>query len=332
MKPLSAHSHTRIQGRIRFNRGCGGVTLVELLVSMAVASILMTALLQALTSASDSWTKQSRTVGAQREGRAAMRILSDDLQAMVTILPSVRRLTDVTLGMQGANSGGIPNAGVRGLEPWEERQDREADNRTGFWMDPGTMAGANSRLAFLRCSEGTARAGDLGRGDMRLVLYSTVVSQDPEASGLGSPRLTQKLVRRVLGPAETHNRLRTALATQQAIVTEEDWARIMDPPVAGSGATVSIVAHDVLTFKINGFDDLLLERFMVPVLPSRAPKWMDVTLRLTNSQTSQLLETEADWRGEGREGSRLTKGTPDVYRDDVDVRTYAMRTALPGGF
>lgn len=332
MKPLSAHSITSIRGGIGFSRRCGGVTLVELLVSMAVASILMTALLQALTSASDSWTKQSRTVGAQREGRAAMRILSDDLQAMVTILPSVRRLTDVTLGVQNANSGGASSGEVVGTVPWEERQDQAADNRTGFWLDTGAATGGNSRLAFLRCSEGTARAGDLGRGDLRLVLYATVVSRDPAASGLSSPKLTQKLIRRVLGPAETHNRLRAALAMQQPIVTDEDWVRMMDAPVAGSGATVSVVAHDVVTFKINGFDDLLLERFAVPVLPSKAPKWMDVTLRLTNSQTSQWLETEADWRGEGSEGSRLTKGTPDVFRDDVDVRTYAMRTALPGGF
>jgi type II secretory pathway pseudopilin PulG len=305
------------------------VTLVELLVSMAVASILMTALLQALTSASDSWTKQSRTVGAQREGRAAMRILSDDLQAMVTILPSVRRLSDVTIGSEEPNPGEVS---IGGLVPWEERPDQAADNRTGFWLDSGEASGQNSRLAFLRCSEGTARSGDLGRGDLRLVLYAAVVSRDPAASGLSSPKLTQKLIRRVLGPAETHNRLRAALAMQQPIVTDEDWVRIMDAPVTGSGTTVSVVAHDVVTFKINGFDDLLLERFAVPVLPSQAPKWMDVTLRLTNSQTSQWLETEADWRGEGSEGSRLTKGTPDVFRDDVDVRTYVMRTALPGGF
>jgi hypothetical protein len=297
---------------------------------MAVASILMTALMQALVSASDSWTKQSRTVGAQREGRAAMRILSDDLQAMVTILPSVRRLTDVTIGVPNANAGGAATGGAGGAVPWEEREDENGEIRTGFWMDPGQMTSVNSRLAFLRCSEGTARSGDLGRGDLRLVLYATVVSRDPAASGLSSPKLTQKLIRRVLGPGETHSRLREALEMRQAIVTEEDWAGLMLPPIEGSGTSVSVVAHDVVTFKINGFDDLLTERCAVPVPPTQVPKWMDVTLRLTNAQTSQLLETEADWRGEGREGSRLTNGTPEVYRDDVDVRTYAMRTALPG--
>jgi hypothetical protein len=297
---------------------------------MAVASILMTALMQALVSASDSWTKQSRTVGAQREGRAAMRILADDLRSMVPILPSVRRLTDVTIGWEKAYPG-IPQTGrLSGVVPWEEEEDEVGDNRTGFWLEGGAGTGVNSRLAFFRCTEGTARGGDLGRGDLRLVLYGTVVTRDPAASGLSGAKLSQKLVRRVLGPMETHNRLRAALELQQPIVMEEDWNGLMDAPVEGSDTTVSVVAQDVVAFKATAFDDLLLERYAVPVLPSQLPRWMDITLRLTNAQTSQWLETEADWRGQGSEGSRLTRGTPEDYRDDVDVRTYAMRTALPG--
>ena len=47
-----------------------GFSLVELLVTMAVAFVLITALLQMMVSSLDSWTRQEKQFSSQREGRA----------------------------------------------------------------------------------------------------------------------------------------------------------------------------------------------------------------------------------------------------------------------
>lgn len=301
-----------------------GMTLVELLVSMAVASILMVALLQALTSASDSWTRQSRGLGAQREGRAAMRILADDLAAMMPIPRTIRGLSEVTLVPK---EGGEPEAGSD-LVPWEERADPDSELRTGFWLETIAGAGAHSRLAILRSGEQSPRTIEPGRGDLRLVLYGVVLTRDADASGLGGGKLTQKLVRRVLGPIETHRRLRLALSERRALVDPADWTGLLDTPAPGSDATVSVLAYDLVKFQIAAFEDLMTEAQVPAGAPTRMPRWLDITLRLTNAQTSQWLETAADWDGGGAEGRRLTNGTPNDFLDDVDVRTFTMRAAL----
>lgn len=301
-----------------------GMTLVELLVSMAVASILMVALMQALTSASDSWTRQSRGLGAQREGRAAMRILADDLAAVVPISRTVRGLSEVTLVART----GVPIEGQGEMVPWEERLDPNSELRTGFWLETMPGGSGQSRLAILRSGEQPARTVELGRGDLRLVLYGTVLSLDADASGLGGSKLTQKLVRRVLGPVETHRRLRESLSQRRPLVTPTDWAGLLDAPAAGSDVTVSIMAYDVVKFQVAVFDDLQTERSAQMATSAQVPGWLDVTLRLTNPQTSQWLETAADWEGGGTAGGRLTNGTPNDFTDDADVRTFTMRKAF----
>lgn len=300
------------------------MTLVELLVSMAVASILMVALLQALTSASDSWTRQSRGLGAQREGRAAMRILADDLAAVVPISRTVRGLSEVTLVPK---QGGAPEAGADAVA-WEEREDRAGEMRTGFWLEMLAGEGGHSRLAILRSGEQSPRSVEPERGDLRLVLYGVVLSRDPDASGLGGGNLSQKLVRRVLGPIETHRRLRLALSQREALIDPTDWTGLLDTPASGSDVTVSILANDLVKFQIAAFDDLMTEVGMQSAVPARVPRWMDITVRLTNAQTSQWLETAEGWDGGGAEGRRLNNGTPNDFLDDVDVRTFTMRTAL----
>ena len=105
------------------------MTLVELLASMMVASIIMVALLQTLTSASVSWTQQSKNFSAQREGRVAMRILADDLAAMVLVPQWARDAVAST----PVSATGTPGGGLD-------------DNRTGYRVHPAQSSQDSSRL------------------------------------------------------------------------------------------------------------------------------------------------------------------------------------------
>jgi hypothetical protein len=92
---------------------------------------------------------------------------------------------------------------------------------------------------------------------------------------------------------------------------------------------VGVVAHDVIRFDLKAFEDLKAVTSS-PALPVWQPsKWMDVTLRVTNRQTGQYLETDGDWKGLGAKEKILLNGTRDTYHDDPEVKTYTMRLRLP---
>jgi hypothetical protein len=55
-------------------------------------------------------------------------------------------------------------------------------------------------------------------------------------------------------------------------------------------------------------------------------------LRVTNRQTGRWLQTLADWTGQGERAEAITNGTPEVFHDDPEVRTYVLRQKLPPAF
>lgn len=288
------------------------MTLVELLASMMVASIIMVALLQTLTSASVSWTQQSKHFSAQREGRVAMRILADDLAAMV-VVPQWARATVITAPVSPNGTHG------EGLN----------DQRTGYRIDLARGTQDSARVMFLRA---TAAKGDTGhpiRGDLCLVMYGLALVDDNGASGLTSMAKSQKLVRRVLTPEETFRRLKRHLESAMPMVTNADWEALQEmrfePGIADSG----VVAHDVTRFDLRPLADVRSASAPSTIPDWQPSKWMDVTLRVTNRQTGQHLETEAEWRGAGEQGQLLLNGTSEVYHDDPEVKTYTMRLRLP---
>jgi prepilin-type N-terminal cleavage/methylation domain-containing protein len=284
--------------------GRRGFSLVELLVSMAVASILLVALMQSLVSASDSWTKQSKHFSAQREGRTALRLLADDL-ASLSAIPSGGPLANEASGV-----GGPP---------------------TRFWLEAAADGVSSSRAAFLRTVKRAVSGRDAGRGDLRLVLYGVVLTLDGGASGLEPDAKSQKLVRREFSAAETYRRLEGHRLTGQPLIFEEDWLRLeaLEEAVPDV-ATNAVLAHDVIRFDLKALESLVAPAAMTgPWPPERVPVWVDATLRVTNRQTGRWLRTLTDWRGEGERSTQITNGTRDVYHDDPEVRTFSMRLRLP---
>lgn len=289
-----------------------GFSLVELLVSIAVAFVLMTALLQSMVSSLDSWTKQEKVFSSQREGRAAMRILADDLASLVAI-PS------------GGPLDQDPQA-VAGMQP------------VRLIVDAGDEDSVStSRLAFLRTVKKGIKGEDNGRGDLQLVLYGLALTADSGASGLEPDAASKKLVRREFSPAETFRRLENHRVGGQALVFEADWKELEEQPQNQPGQTLAqlavrnaVLAHDVIRFDCRALINTLPGTDQPLEWPThQLPSWVEVVLRVTNRQTGRLLKSPEDWRGEGVRADAITNGTPDVFEDDKEVRTFSMRIRLP---
>lgn len=291
---------------------CGrpGFSLVELLVTMAVAFILTTALLQMMVSSLDSWTRQEKQFSSQREGRAALRLLADDLNSIAAI-PEGGPLADEPAAVAG-----------RPL--------------LRFLLQSGTEESVSTtRLAFLRTAKVSQRGPDAGRGDLRLVLYGLALTPDGGASGLEPDAVSQKLVRHELSAAETYRRLESHRLQGQPLVFEADWAALegaREPSDAESRARGrnAVLAHDVIRFDCRALEQLDPAAVVPAQWPlERLPVWVEVRLRLTNRQTGRLLKSLPDWRGEGVRAAALTNGTPENDLDDAEVRTFTMRLRLP---
>jgi len=290
-----------------------GATLVELLTSLVVASILMVALMQSLAATSDSWTRQSKHFSAQREARVAMRMLADDLTAMV-LVPSWARRTFEAGGMRG---------GAEGEDPAEKDEEL-----TGFYLETAAQPLASARLAFLRATQ-SGETTVSGRGDLRLVMYGVALNRDGAASGLMPGSMSQKLLRREFSAAETFRRLKALIENRTPLVSETDWLALTEWRDDLEVVATGVVAHDVIQFDARPFLNLTNPREEVARNPWELPTWMDLGLRVTNRQTGQWLESPQDWRGEGERSELLINGTPSDFLDDAEVRTYSARVRLP---
>lgn len=310
--PIGAVKNLTIP-RQRLRRHHAGFSLVELLVTLAVALIVITALMQSMVSSLDSWTKQEKQFSSQREARAALRMLADDLASLATI-PT------------GGPLDSDPQA-VSGLQP------------TRFLVQAGTAESISTcRLAFLRTAKRSATGSDGNRGDLQLVLYGVTLTPDGGASGLDMDARSQKLVRRQFSAEETYRRIEGHRINGQPLIFEDDWTKLEAPadatpsPNSGtpSGTRNAILAHDVIRFDCKALESLLPGQTPVTNWPEhRLPKWVEITLRVTNRQTGRLLKTAQDWRGEGVRSDAISNGTPDVYEDDLEVRTFSMRLRMP---
>ena len=313
-------------------RSLSGMTLVELMTSIIVASVIMVALLQTLSSASESWTQQSKNFSAQREGRVGMRILADDLAAAVVVPQWARDAATASrngvspnggAGTSGGTSGGT--TGGAGTKPSTQGMN---DPRTGYSFAGASGPLESARLSFLRAT-GTDESVRVRRGDLTLVMYGVAISSDGGASGLAPNANSQKLVRRVFTPQETFRRLRALMEDDTPLVSDVDWQALVEMRDEPGVASTGVVAHDVIRFDLRPFDNLTMPSTPSLVPAWQPPKWMDFTLRVTNRQTGQYLETANDWNGSGVREDAILHGTRDAYDDDPEVKTYTMRLRMP---
>jgi hypothetical protein len=161
------------------------------------------------------------------------------------------------------------------------------------------------------------------------VIYGVAMSRDGGASGLAPEAASQKLVRREFSAEETFRRLRQLMENGRPLVGEGDWEALSEWRDDATVATTGVVAHDVVRFEARPFADLQAPRAVFAEPAWVLPRWLDVTLRVTNRQTGQMLRTAPDWRGAGEKAAALLNGTPEVYDDDAEVKTYTLRLRMP---
>jgi len=262
----------------------GGMTLVELLTSMVIASLIMLVLLQSLSSATDSWVVQSKNFSAQREARTGLKLMADDFAAMV-VLP--------------------------------RRVEMETDR---FILRPSSTVYDSSRMAFLRATKTPRYSDSLERGDIRLVMYGVVLTPDGGTSSASRRQISQKLIRRVMSAEETYRRIRDHLEMDQPLINESDWDALKR-----AGNDSEPLAFDVIRFDVKAYENLDEPAATGAWPQDQVPSWVDLTLRVTNRQTAQLLNDLTDWRGHGDFSHLITNGTPMNYDDDSEVRTFTMR-------
>jgi hypothetical protein len=200
------------------------------------------------------------------------------------------------------------------------------DGRTRFLIALPADGYDSARLAFLRASRPESPdATQPVRGDVRLVQYATAVTVEGGASSSDSRKVSQKLMRRVLPPDETFKRIKDHLENGKPLVTAADWSALE----AGDEFTEPL-AYDVIRFELVPWSSMPVTGTAAPTEWDdwKVPSWVDVTLRVTNRATAALLNTQDDWQGRGAQAPVLTNGTPAIYRDDREVRTYSMRLPL----
>lgn len=305
--------------RVGDTRACPGFTLVELMMAMAVSSILLVMLASMLESSLNAYTGQQRRSSASVESRAGLEILRADLRSYCA-MPDDPESTGDDLAPRFLHVASETELG---------------SDRIAF-LRRSRMAGASI----------VSSAADQGS----LVLVAYAVGYTPDAGG----RSSQKLYRRQYTTEETYVKLRDHLQLGSSLISNEEWKLLANPSsvatnaaAAGATAVVSVsepIVFQVIQFKVKPLVALLAEandpqslngvaslaeNALWPV--EQRPAAVDILLRVTNRSTAAKLDSEADWRGEGKFQTMLLGRpvTPENYEDDPEVETQQLRIHLP---
>lgn len=297
-----------------------GFTLVELMMAMAVSTILMVLLASILESSLNAYTGQQRRSSATVESRAGLEILRADLRSYCA--------------------------------PADDPTSTSDDFAPRFLHFQADSERGSDRFAFLRRSRLAGASTQIStladQGSLVLVAYAVGFTADTGG------RSSQKLYRRQYTPEETYVKLSEHLQLGTPMISDEDWKNVSNPPPpaapSGSGPAVAPVSvsepivFQVIQFKVKPLAALLATptdplslNGIAPLAGSTAwptqqrPAAVDLLLRVTNRGMAAKLNTAADWRAEG-DFQPLLLGrpiTPDVYDDDTEVETRQLRIHLP---
>lgn len=272
------------------------------MVSTAIGSVILLVLMQSFDQAANSWLGQSRKFSSLREGRSGMRLIVDDLSALMAL-------------------------------PRDPLVASGDDLRTRYVLTAATDDYASASFAFLRAGKLPKKLGNTqpaDGGDVRLIMYQVALTKDTSDSAPQSG-VSQKLWRKEFSTAETYSRIQDHLLNGTPLVKMADWKSITSDPAAfGADA----VAYDVIRFDVTAFQDSKAGAQQVsPWSSFLVPNEVELTLRTTSRAIASRLFTSQDWQGQGALATKLVGNppTPKDYGDDAETRTDTLRLRLPQG-
>ena len=142
---------------------------------------------------------------------------------------------------------------------------------------------------------------------------------------------SQKLVKRTFDAQTTLARLQSHVMSDTPIVSAEDWAYL-----TGLNPGVEVIADSVIRFKATPKRETpTLNGLLEDDTPWNSngqndviPRWLEISLTVTNRAAAQQLVSEIDWQGRGNLKQFITNGTPNDPTDDRETMTLTMQTRL----
>ena len=282
-------------------------TLAELLIAMAITSIILLALLQIFSIAMSAWNTEAKRESSLREARSGLHLFADDLQNLCALPASL----PATVPVQR------------------------------FILIAPQAPGGSSAFAFLRSARQNRHiTNTVETGNLQLVAYTVALSKDT------SGNVSQKLWRKELDPQATLERIERHLADHTPLMRDADWATFRDPQSGiirqlpqDFGHEAEPLVYDLIRclitplIPINNTTNhtVQLQVASSPWPAEQIPTHLDLTLRVTNRATAGLLQNLADWTGTGTHAHLINgaKATSDTSSDDAEVLTHSLRLRLP---
>lgn len=277
-----------------------GFSLVELLVAMAVLSVMMVLLFGIFDQATDAWRRSEQKIDAFREARAALHYLKRDLEAMVV------------------------DANV----PWvffaDPRQVPDAPPPAGYGpVRAAAPPAANGDTLFFISRQPMEAQESGSLSDLCAVGYYLNYTNNP---GVGAPAQSYKLYRYFHSSNPTW--VSGASGLQPFLVQRSASANLTAAQVLAAGQTLfaaanpvsgdEILARNVINLFIRAYNAAGAEMTAGVNGPlAEKPAFFEISLRALNQDTAAKLNSQADW---------INNSHPLVVQNQ---REFRVRVAVP---
>ena len=297
-------SHARITSFFRGFPKNAAFTLTELLVSMAILSGLIVLLFAVVDGTTKTWNQSEQRVDAFREARAALFVISRDLQTMVPS-PDVGPQpyptptpTPTTTPLPTPTPVPTPD-GIADFSHFFVVNDSEylaAHPEVTFPQPSGGAqlgnrgtagSGESDALFFMTALPVNAQAPNANapqkpKSDVSLVGYYQRYDIPPTGAISGAPS-TFKLYRYLENSDATFNRIKNFTANPPTATV------IISAPSVND----EVLARNVIDFRVKAYDETMTN--IVPWDPKKTPHAVDISITAYNYSTANRFLDRADW-------------------------------------
>ncbi|MEM6885618.1 MAG: type II secretion system protein [Verrucomicrobiota bacterium] len=261
-------------------------SLIEILVSVAILTALMTMLFTIFNQGTNAWQSTERKMSAFREARAAFYYLKRDLSNMV-VSSSVK---------------------------WSFHEDTST-----LFSEPDLPPQAHGdAIVFLTSTPLAGQNEDESKSDLCLVGYYLAYRQTSRSQ----PKKSYNLYRYFRSSDPTWAASGSgATATQGLLAFIQSGSNNLNtllytPPTDSDG----ILAHNVINFEVQAYDQFLQPYTGLTSLNTDKPEIIEISMTLFNQETAQKFTTAADWYYDGTNNNALQAANAHTFSIRVPVK------------